>query len=121
MHELLEKRTEELRKEVDRLGTQRLGRRYPEALRRDIVKHAEECFAAGIPWAQVAKGVGITGCTLLQWRKDALPPQQATFLPVAVIEPPRHSQGQLVVHGPAGLRIEGLDLDGVAELIRRLA
>jgi transposase-like protein len=120
MNESLEKRTKELRKEVDRLGARRRGRRVPEALRDAIVEHAAECHAAGMSGAHVARGVGITEWTLIQWRKAYPQPQRASFLPVAVVEPPRSVQMPLVVHGPAGLRIEGLDLGGIAELIRRL-
>ena len=117
MHESLEKQTKELRREVDRLGARRRGRRLPDALQRAIVEHAAKCHEAGISWAHVARGVGITEWTLSQWRK--LHPHRAMLVPVTVVQapPPRL---QLVVHGPAGLRIEGLELDGVVELIRRL-
>lgn len=121
MHELLEKRTEELRQEVDRGGARRQGRHLDEALRRAIVEHAVKCHEAGITWAHVAKGVGITEWTLSLWRKAYPQTQRATFLPVAVVDSPQRLQTPLVVHGPAGLRIEGLELDGVVELIRRLA
>jgi transposase-like protein len=120
MHESLEKRTKELRLEVDRLGARRRGRRVPDALRRAIVEHAAACHEVGISWAETARGVGIAAWTLIQWRKDFPKSQRAAFLPVAVVEPPRQPHASLIVHGPAGLRIEGLALDGVVELIRRL-
>jgi len=121
MHDSLEKRTKELRQEVDRLGTRRRRRRLPDTLRRAIVEHAVECHHVGIPWARVATGIGITEWTLSQWRKACSQLQQSTFLPVAVIEPPQRPQATPTVYGPAGLRIEGLEFDGIVELIRRLA
>jgi hypothetical protein len=120
MHESLEKRTKELRLEVDRLGARRRGRRVPDALSRAIVEHAAAGHEAGIAWAEMARGVGITVWTLIQWRRAYPKSQRAAFLPVAVVEPPRRPQASLIVHGPAGLRIEGLEFDGVVELIRRL-
>jgi hypothetical protein len=51
--------------------------------------------------------------TIRRW----MPPiRNKRFRPIEVVETRR----DLVVHGPHGLRIEGLDLDGVADLVRRL-
>jgi hypothetical protein len=49
-------------------------------------------------------------------RRWMTPVRNKRFRPIEVVEARR----DLVVHGPHGLRIEGLDLDGVAELVRRL-
>lgn len=47
----------------------------------------------------------------------ARPPR---FVPVSVVADVT-TPAQIVVHGPGGVRIEGLDLGAVAELLRRLA
>ncbi|MDC0746054.1 hypothetical protein [Polyangium mundeleinium] len=46
-----------------------------------------------------------------------------TFERVEVIELPASvpQRGPLVVRGPAGILIEGLDLDSLVELVRRLS
>jgi hypothetical protein len=40
---------------------------------------------------------------------------------LATVDAPRPAPVGIVVHGPRGVRIEGLDLDGVAALLERLA
>jgi hypothetical protein len=39
---------------------------------------------------------------------------------VQVALPPTVATPMLIVHGPRGLRVEGLDVGGVAELVRKL-
>ncbi len=50
-----------------------------------------------------------------------LPPAQAGFERVEIVEaPPPARRSSIVVRGPAGLHIEGLDLDALVELLQRL-
>ena len=73
-----------------------------------------------------AEKLGINSATLYNWLRRPAP---AHFLPVAVVaestelvaalEPAPGSQPVLIA--PGGYRVEGLDLEAVAELLRRLA
>jgi hypothetical protein len=49
--------------------------------------------------------------------------KRAGFVQVAVREeePQTSTRPAIVVRGPGGLEIEGLDMDGVVELLRRVA
>ena len=67
----------------------------------------------------ISRHVGMSWKTLGRWlggRKS----RGARFERVEVIEPAIAVARPLVVHGPRGLRIEGLDVAGVAELLRKL-
>jgi hypothetical protein len=57
--------------------------------------------------------------TLESWVGSASLERPPPFLPVSVTE--GGPAWRVVVHGAAGLCIEGLDVVGVAELLRRLA
>jgi transposase len=100
-------------------------RRYTATQRREAVRLAREEVAGGGSLAEVARRLGMPPHTLYSWRDAATGRRRskARPRPIEVVEdlvvapPPR----TLVVHGPAGLRIEGLDIIGVAELVRRLA
>jgi hypothetical protein len=67
----------------------------------------------------VAAELGLHAATLGSWlgREERSP---TTFARVEVLAEPAARDGALVVYGPHGLRIEGLDLEGVVTLMRRL-
>lgn len=66
----------------------------------------------------VLRELGMRRETLAGWVAPPAPKETPRFVPVTVVETPA---GRLVVHGPGGVRVEGLDVAGVAELLRRLA
>lgn len=59
--------------------------------------------------------LGISWKTLARWLSGRKPASRLRR--VQVIAPTR---AEVVVHGPHGLRIEGLDIGGIAQLVRRL-
>ena len=69
----------------------------------------------------VAAYLGMKAHTLARWLGEKRP--EASFERVEVVAsaaPPPVAR-VLIVHGPHGLRIEGLDVAEVAELVRRVA
>lgn len=69
---------------------------------------------------EVARKLGLDGVTLRRWlRRERR--AKAAFAPVRM-EPVKREEpvGGVVVHGPGGLRIEGMGVEEVAELLRRL-
>lgn len=104
--------TAEVRKAMAAAGARRAGRRFPAEARRTIVRYAQERIAAGCPKEAVARDVDLTAVTLSRWLVET-----PAFVPVAVTSP---AAGPLVVRGPGGLVIEGLDLAGLAALLREL-
>ena len=117
----IEKAAAEFRAAVRRAGPRGAGRRYPSALRRVAVEYFRRRRAAGATLAAISRELGVKRHTLIGW--TAAPEAAAAlprFVPVSVVaETPATSR--IIVHGPGGVRVEGLDLAGVAELLRRLA
>ena len=91
---------------------------FPSSLQRQLLSYAERRWAEGASTPTVAAEIGVNRHTLAYWRAHQR--AGAKLRRVRVVESETGS-GEVVVHGPGGVRIEGLDLDGVAELLRRLS
>lgn len=102
---------------VRRAGRRGPGRRYPAELRRRGAEYLRARQAAGAPLSAILRELGVRRETLVGWAGPAEAETRPRFVPVSVIEEP----SRIVVHGPGGVRIEGLDVAGVADLLRRLA
>lgn len=103
---------------VRRAGRRGPGRRYPAELRRRGAEYLRARQAAGAPLSAILRELGMRRETLAGWAAPAVPEARPRFVPVTVMEAPA---GRIVVHGPGGVRVEGLDVAGVADLLRRLA
>ncbi len=103
---------------VRRAGRRGPGRRYPAELRRRGAEYLRARQAGGARLSVVLRELGMRRETLTAWAAPAEAEVRPRFVPVAVMEAP---PGRIVVHGPGGVRIEGLDMAGVADLLRRLA
>jgi hypothetical protein len=91
--------------------------RFTASARRAALDHIERRRGEGVSLAAAARETGVPYLTLRRWRAGAR--SRPAFRQVAVVAPERVGRG-LVVVLPSGLRVEGLDVDGVAELARRL-
>lgn len=98
----------------DRTGP---GRGYPPALREEVVVFVRSLGASVRP-VEVADALGLPAATLARWLHGASP-EAASFRPLQVIDVEGRPDG-LVLHAPCGVRIEGLDLESLAALLRRL-
>ena len=101
----------------------RTGWRYPPELRAVAVAHCRERREAGRPFSEIVADLGITLASLSRWQEAlAAAPEatEASFLPVAVVEPPAGGSAgsEVRVVTPGGLRIEGLVWAQVLELAR---
>jgi transposase len=101
-----------LRKMIDTRRS--AGGRVPASTRADIVAEIERAHAAGASYTALAAALGLKLQTLSRWREKQ---PSATLVAVRV---PLPAAG-LVVHAPHGVRVEGLSLDDVAELLKRLS
>ncbi len=113
-----EKTAAAFREAVKRAGRRGAGRRYPVELRRQGAAYLVARRAAGGTVSAVLRELGVRRGMLAGWAKPAGAAARPRFVPVTVVEGPG---GRVVVHGPHGVRVEGLDVAGVAELLRRLA
>src|SRR5258706_9182814 len=104
---------EAIREAISKVGWRGRGNAYPKEFRVEVVAYARARRAAGIPIESIGDELGMPWRTIRRW----MPPvRNKRFRPIEVVETRR----DLAVHGPHGLRIEGLDLDGVARLVARL-
>jgi hypothetical protein len=91
------------------------GRPYPAEHRARAVEYARARRSEGIGVDRIACELGLARGTLEKWLR------RGDFVAVEIVEPNPIERGHWDVHGPRGLRIEGVSLDEVVELWRRLA
>ncbi len=90
--------------------------RVPAGVRTEVAAAVRRAHETGASYSAIASALGLKLPTLLRWR-DA---HGASKL-VAVRVPVSASASAFAVHGPRGVRIEGLSLDDVAALLSRLS
>ncbi len=98
------------------------GTRYSAAFRAEVVALARDRVAEGVAVTRIARALGLRAKTLTLWlRRTPVPRLRAVRIerdprPAAVMPETRP-----VVVTPSGVRIEGLDVDGLVRLMRSLA
>lgn len=116
------KRAARIRTAIRALGTRGQGRRYPEPLKRDVLAYLAERRKAGRGLAATSVELGIPKRSIKLWSSSPRPSSTPTFVTMDVADaakvPPALG---VVVHAPGGVRIEGLDVASLADLLRRLA
>jgi len=119
---------------VERKGA---GMPFPDDLRRAVVDYSAKRLKAGSTVEGVARELGICALSVVRWtrRYGKAPGCPTKSAPAGnVVDTGRHGtalmrrvevvaeaavpSGGLVVHTPSGLRIEGLGLDGLVQLVR---
>lgn len=90
--------------------------RFSEAARSAALERIAQVGAEGGSLAGVARELGVSDQTLRRWRAGQAP-ARLRAVRVSEDETPRG----IVVLLPGGARVEGLDLEGLAELARRLS
>lgn len=102
---------------ADRSGT---GSPYPEELRRTAVEYHRQRQEEGASVRVVAAELGVSGLSLSRWSRSLGRPGHG-FRAIELVAEPVRCAGPLIVHGPRGLRIEGLTVADVVELVERLS
>lgn len=94
------------------------GRRtYPAALREAVVRYASQRRAERVGRDKIAAELAMSAGTLDYWCGQTRP--RGSLTPVAIITEPESRREVVVECGP--LRVRGLDVPTLAELLRRLA
>ena len=98
------------------------GTRYSPAFRAAVVAHAHSQVHAGVAIARIARELGLRPKTLTLWMRRR-PASRLRAVRVARDPRPTPAVSEIrpVVVTVGGLRIEGLDLDGIVRLMRSLA
>ena len=108
-------RREEIVRALGKLEARGQGRAYPVELREKIIAYVRERRADGGGLKAIGDELGVAWRTLAHWGSST----NGAFRRVEVATPPLPAT--FTVHGPRGVRVDGLDLDELAELLRRLA
>ena len=106
-------------------------RRYPTKLRREIASYARVRLAQGVARATVCEELGVSSPTVVrilseaETRRSGAATREAVagspaIRPVRVVAEAIDSR-RLVVRGPGGVVVEGLDLAGVVSVLRGLS
>jgi hypothetical protein len=111
---------EELRAELSTLGPRGRGRAYPKGLLEKLLSYTVARRRQGASIVEVASEVGINFRTLARWLGARKTARFGRVVVAAPVTAAAAGATRIVVHGPRGLRIEGLDLVAVAELLRRV-
>lgn len=91
---------------------------YPRALREAVVKHATQRRAERVSRERIARELGMSPATLDYWCAPARR-GRGELTPVTIVARPEPAREVIVEVGP--LRVRGLDVTTLAELLRRLA
>jgi len=125
--EALEREAERLAGEVARGGRREMGKRWrcPAKLRLRIVSYAVQCREVGEPLADIAGRLGLVESTLGRWVRRERAEEAAGFRSVSIVpvEPSGGGGGEaddLTLVTPSGCRVEGLDVESAAYLLRVL-
>ena len=99
------------------------GFRYSPALKKAICDYVSACNSRGRSVDDAGRDLGIGSSTLWRWRFRSTRKRSA-FRHVSVVEKPtrpaRETSSPVLVT-PSGYRVEGLDVTGVAALLRELS
>lgn len=115
----LESEGGQLREEIDGVGPRSPSRRYPEELRRRIITWAKRQRARGVRARRISETLGIPWESLSRWTGERAPAKRGRLRAVTVVAE-RGGRAGLVLRASSFL-VEGLDLDSLAELLRKLA
>lgn len=95
-----------------------VGRAYPAAIRERAIAYVDRRRAEGSADEAIGRELGISPMTFRRW----VGARPSAFALATFVEPEAAApSGALVVHGPRGLRVEGLDFAGIVALWERLS
>ena len=117
-----EERAERLRGALATAERAGAGRPYPEVLRVAAVEYRQDREREGAALREVAGELGVSAISLERWSRRSAE-RETSFRAIELVGEPmrRASAVVVVVHGPRGLRIEGLTVVEIAELVERLS
>jgi transposase-like protein len=95
-------------------------RRYSPGLRQQAVEYCQGRVDEGESVRQVASALGVAAFSLQRWMRQAR--RRPAFQPVTVVPTPHPAEvvALTVTVTPEGARVDGLDVDTAARLLRLL-
>jgi len=116
-----------LRRRVEAVSGGRSHVRLPAGLKQEVVAYARARRSRGASWRVIAAEVGVSDKRLYAWlhgsasslaKRPQMIPVRVTARAVAV---PVAARREIIVRGPCGVTIEGMDWRDVAELLSELS
>jgi transposase-like protein len=109
-------KAEELAAAIEGLaGGKRKRRQYPTELRQKIIDYVREQRASGAQLKSIGERIGVSPTLLHRWELRRV----GKFRRVEVSAPPA-SSSRHVLHAPHGVRVEGLEVQELVDILRRL-
>jgi len=118
----MDKKISRLRSRIEATKKNAAGRRvFDERVRAAVVELTREWAQAGKPRVELGRRLGLRESTISWWLKRDSKRRKATpkVMPVEIVEDAGPSSALMIVL-PGGARVEGLTVDDVAELVRKL-
>lgn len=118
---------EQLKKEIAELPVNRAGcrRHYPEALKKALVAFVEKWTREGETQRSLAAKLGINYAMLSGWKRKykARRTTSVQMRPVCVLDEQTAAaeSKQMALVLPSGIRVEGLDFEGLVKLMQVLS
>ncbi len=98
-----------------------LRHRLPREVRDEVCRYAVRRRKAGAAWARIARETGLDVRKLQRWHSRARRRSSVAVLrPVEVLPAPEPA-ATLTLISPSGVRVEGLQIEQAAQLLRLLA
>jgi hypothetical protein len=96
--------------------------RYPISIRHEVAIHARRRLASGEPLTSIARSLGLALASLQRWAgtAGASPLRRVRFSETPQGGPGRTAAGGVLIT-PGGYRIEGLEVEQLAALLRSLS
>lgn len=120
----MDEEARKIREELKGLGRGRTTR-IPDDLRDAIGVYARRQRHRGASWPEVGELLGLSGATVRRIAREVkgAPRGRRALVPVTVrsVKKEERSERALSLVVPNGLRVEGLDVDDTARLIRALS
>jgi len=117
--ESMNQRARRFREQASRENHGRVGvrLRYSTQLRREAVRYCEERKRQGWSLKAVAEELGVHAWSLSRWTRGLEGQGELRKVEVVGREKNRPSVGLLTLVSPEGFRVEGLDVEGVRQLL----
>jgi transposase-like protein len=110
-----------IRSKIDALGARGPGRKYGPDLRREVAAYARARAASGVHLCEIARELDVSEMALHRaLTEDAGTIDMSPGLREVRVVEDSEAASAPVVFGPRGLRVEGLDVRGIAALFRAL-
>jgi len=106
------------RRALSKLGDRGRTTRIPDEVRAIILAHVREARSAGTSWRTLSEQLGLSSTVLQRWHKAMTPARK--LQPVVVSDRAPRASGSLVLVTGSGERLEGLDVDEAARVLRAL-